>query len=73
MTWESYTKAHVRVESPSWLIEVMPAPASGISQPFPDPTGRTIHIITAYNPNGRDRSNEVNLTNHQSGKETAKE
>lgn len=64
MTWESYISAHVRVASPTGLIEVRPAPASGVSQPFPDRTGRTIHIITAYNPNGRDRSTGVNVKAH---------
>ena len=64
MTWENYMAAHVRVESPTGLIEVRPAPSGGVSEPFPDPTGRTIHIITAYNPNGRDRSHAVNVKAH---------
>jgi hypothetical protein len=64
MTWENYMAAHVRVESPTGLIEVRPALFGGVSEPFPDPTGRTIHIITAYNPNGRDRSHAVNVKAH---------
>ena len=64
MTWESYTKAHVRVASPTGPVEVRPARFGQESGPFPDPAGRTIHIITAYNPNGRDQSQTVNEKAH---------
>ena len=56
MTWERYTVARVRVMSPSGVVEVRSAPISQVVGHFPDPIGRTIHIITAHNPNGRDRS-----------------
>ena len=64
MTSSNYPEAVVRVVSRTGPVEVRSAPVSEVSGPFPDPAGRTIHIITAHNPNGRRQSDAANAKAH---------
>lgn len=53
MSWDAYTEAVVRVYLPDGVIVVRPGGAIGMpTGRFPDAVGRTIHIITAHNPQG---------------------
>jgi hypothetical protein len=51
--WSAYSDAVVRIEAPSGVIWVRPAPISTTSGRYPEPAGRAICVITAHNPGGR--------------------
>jgi len=51
--WGVYIDAVLRIEAPSGVIWVRPAPVSRTSGDYPDPEGRTICVITAHNPGGQ--------------------
>ena len=51
--WSAYSDAVLRIEAPSGVIWVRPAPISLVSGQYPDPDGRAICVITAHNPGGR--------------------
>jgi hypothetical protein len=51
--WSAYSDAILRIEAPSRVIWVRPAPISRTSGEYPEPEGRVICVITAHNPGGR--------------------
>jgi Protein of unknown function (DUF3293) len=51
--WDAYTSAVVRIETPGGLAWLKPAPPTRTNGQYPDPEGRPISVITAYNPWGR--------------------
>lgn len=51
--WSAYSDAVLRIEAPSGVIWVRPAPISLVSGEYPEPDGRAICVITAHNPGGR--------------------
>jgi hypothetical protein len=51
--WSAYIDAILRIEVPSGVIWVRPAPVPGTSGEYPGPDGRAICVITAHNPGGR--------------------
>ena len=58
--WSAYIDAVLRIEAPSGVIWVRPAPISLVSGQYPEPQGRAICVITAHNPGGRLASREDN-------------
>lgn len=49
--WQAYLSTYVRIQPPELgRIEVRPAPIGHIEGQFPDPSGRTIFVMTAHNP-----------------------
>jgi len=66
MSWDSYIRAVLRVERPEGAQWIRPA-ALGRSHgiDFPDSSGRTVHVITAYNPAGKVVTDKVNIAAHQ--------
>lgn len=53
MSWDNYIRAVLRIELPEGTLRIKPAPL-GKSHDinFPDKTGGTVHVITAFNPGG---------------------
>jgi hypothetical protein len=51
--WSAYIDAVLRIEAPSGVIWVRPAPVARTSGEYPEPDGRAICVITAHNPGGR--------------------
>lgn len=66
MSWDQYTKARVRVDAPGGTVWVDPAPLGDVHGLFPDPRGRSIHIITADNPGGVQAGEAENRAAHAS-------
>jgi Protein of unknown function (DUF3293) len=58
--WSAYINAVLRIEAPSGVIRVRPAPVSWTSGEYPEPDGRAICVITAHNPGGRSASGADN-------------
>jgi hypothetical protein len=58
--WDAYTTAVVRIEAPSGVIWLRPAPVTRTEGQYPDPDGRPISVITAHNPTGRLASDAAN-------------
>jgi hypothetical protein len=58
--WSAYIEAVLRIEAPSGVIWVRPAPVSGTSGEYPEPDGRAICVITAHNRGGRVASDPEN-------------
>ena len=65
MTWESTTEAVVQFMTPTGALKVRPAPITEVAGQFPDPSGRTIYIITAENPNARNQSDAERVQSHR--------
>lgn len=53
MSWDHYSAAVVRIGLPTGWVQIEPAPPGSTTGPFPDPAGRTIHVLTAHNPRGQ--------------------
>ncbi|MEU4327035.1 DUF3293 domain-containing protein [Nonomuraea dietziae] len=51
--WQLYQAAVVRLAVDGAWLQVAPAEPGVHAGAFPDPEGRTIHVITAHNPRGR--------------------
>jgi hypothetical protein len=51
--WDAYVTAVVRIESPGGVRWLKPAPIFRTEGLYPDPDGRPIYVLTAYNPAGR--------------------
>jgi hypothetical protein len=58
--WDAYVEAVVRIESPSGVRWLKPASIFRTEGRYPDPDGRPIYVLTAYNPAGRLVSDEAN-------------
>jgi hypothetical protein len=65
MNWESYITAVVRINFAEGDVELHPAPLTRTVGTFPNVEGRTVHIITAHNPGGRDASPAANEKAHR--------
>jgi hypothetical protein len=63
--WGAYLQAAVDIQVGGRIIRILPDAAGQVSGDFPDPSGRTIHVITAANPYGRPASDEDNERTHQ--------
>jgi hypothetical protein len=63
--WGAYLQAAVAIQVGGRIIRILPDAAGQVSGDFPDPSGRTIHVITAANPYGRPASDEDNERAHQ--------
>jgi hypothetical protein len=60
--WPNYLRAVVDVAFPAHSIRVTPGPLGGASSlPYPLDSAHTIHIVTAFNPRGRDATARANL------------
>ncbi|MFG3207711.1 DUF3293 domain-containing protein [Streptomyces sp. NPDC048192] len=60
--WANYQRAVVDIAFPAHNVRVTPDPSGGASGlPFPLTSARTIHIVTAFNPRGRNASVRANL------------
>lgn len=61
--WPFYLRAVVDIDFPTHSLRVAPTPVPhGVSGlPYPLPGGRTIHIVTAFNPAGCEATAEANL------------
>lgn len=63
--WPFYLRAVVDIAFPAHTLRVMPTAGRpgrpGPAYPFP---GGTIHIVTAFNPGGRDATAQANLRAH---------
>jgi hypothetical protein len=51
--WSAYVAAVMRIETPSGVFWVRPAPRASTTGEYPDPEGRPIYVLTAHNPGGR--------------------
>jgi Protein of unknown function (DUF3293) len=60
--WDAYAGAVIRIEAPSGMIWVRPAPVTRTSGDYPDPEGRAIYVITAHNPGGKMASDTENAS-----------
>ena len=58
--WDAYIGAVMRIEAPSGVVWVRPAPVTCTTGEYPDPAGRVIYVITAHNPGGRIASDAAN-------------
>jgi len=66
MSWDSYIRAVLRIERPHGTQWIRPAPLGRSHDiDFPDSGGRTVHVITAYNPAGKVVPDEANAAAHQ--------
>jgi hypothetical protein len=63
--WGAYLQAAVDIQVGGRIIRILPDAAGQVSGDFPDPSGRTIHVITAANPYGRPASDEDNERSHR--------
>lgn len=63
MSWADYERAVARVHTPDGAIELRPMPHQAAG-PYPRVGDEEIHVITAYNPNGRVQSEDSNLRAH---------
>jgi hypothetical protein len=60
--WDAYAAAVIRIEAPSGVIWVRPAPVTRTAGDYPDPEGRAIYVITAHNPGGKMASDTENAS-----------
>jgi hypothetical protein len=60
--WDAYVGAVIRIEAPNGVFWVRPAPVTLTTGEYPDPEGRAIYVVTAYNPGGRIASDTANAT-----------
>ena len=59
--WPFYQQAVVDIRlGNNRTLRVSPAPRGTTTGSFPEPSGRTIHVITAFNPGGRTAPAEEN-------------
>jgi len=58
--WDAYVGAVMRIEAPSGVFWVRPAPVARTNGEYPDPAGRAIYVMTAHNPGGRITSDTAN-------------
>ncbi|MGX5187524.1 DUF3293 domain-containing protein [Streptomyces avermitilis] len=58
--WAGYQQAVVDIRLADRTVRVVPGPQGAAEGHFPEPAGRTIHVITACNPYGRTASAEDN-------------
>ncbi|MER7842183.1 DUF3293 domain-containing protein [Streptomyces sp. NPDC096040] len=60
--WANYRRAVVDIAFPAYSIRVAPGPSDGVSDlPYPLGRAHTIHIVTAFNPRGRNTAVRANL------------
>jgi hypothetical protein len=62
--WDAYVSAVVRIESPGGARWLKPAPIFRTEGRYPDPDGRPIYVLTAYNPDGRRVPDAANAAAH---------
>lgn len=60
--WAAYVGAVMRIEAPSGVVWVRPAPVTRTAGVYPDPEGRVIYVMTAHNPGGRIASDTANAS-----------
>ena len=60
--WDAYVGAVIRIETPSGVVWVRPAPVALTTGEYPDQAGRAIYVMTAHNPGGQIASNAVNAS-----------
>ena len=58
--WQEYADTVLLLQTPLGDIRVRPGALGRTSGDFPDPDGRTIHVITAHNPRGQVADEETN-------------
>lgn len=58
--WSAYVGAVMRIEAPSGVFWIRPAPRASTAGEYPDPEGRAIYVLTAHNPGGRVASDAAN-------------
>jgi Protein of unknown function (DUF3293) len=58
--WDAYVGAVMRIEAPGGVFWVRPAPVALTTGEYPDPGGRAIYVLTAYNPGGQIASSAAN-------------
>ncbi|MFF3616208.1 DUF3293 domain-containing protein [Streptomyces sp. NPDC002580] len=64
--WDLYRTAVVDIRFRDRIVRVEPRPPGTAGGSFPEPAGgATIHVITAWNPLGRDASPEANAGAHR--------
>jgi hypothetical protein len=63
--WGAYLQAAVDIQMGGRTLRVLPDEVGQVSGDFPEPSGRTIHVITAANPYGRPASDEDNDRTHR--------
>ena len=66
MSWGEYIRAVFCVElvqGPRWITPALPGQPHNLI--FPDSAGRTVYVITAFNPAGKAAPDEANAVAHQ--------
>ena len=58
--WDAYVEAVVRIETPGGVRWLKPDSIFRTEGRYPDPDGRPIYVLTAYNPAGQLVSDETN-------------
>jgi hypothetical protein len=51
--WANYQQAVVDIQLADRTLRVTPDPQGTTTGSFPEPSGRTIHVVTGFNPGGR--------------------
>ncbi|MFJ8007551.1 DUF3293 domain-containing protein [Streptomyces fagopyri] len=60
--WPNYLRAVVDIAFPACSIRVAPGPLDGVKGlPYPLDSAHTLHIVTAFNPHGRQTTAWANL------------